>query len=293
MYNHFLNKIKFFLSNLSVIEVSSNSILKYGSDELNINSIFVKHHGFLQTSPEYEMKKLISLCYSDIYQICHVFRDKEKSFIHKKEFNMLEWYRIKYNHHILMKEIDIFLQKIIGSKPSKKISYQNIFLKFLSIDLNKVKKNQLMDILKKYSISIDNKNYIEKNDILEILLERIIAPNLGHKCPIFIYDYPLKQAILSRSNNKKKFVFGERFEIYIRGIEVGNGFYELKKYHENKQRSYFNNFMRTKMKKNVVKTDPLFFNAIKKKGLPNCSGVALGLDRLFMIYTKSINIKNV
>jgi len=198
---------------------------------------------------------------------------------------------MNYNHHDLMEEVDIFLQMLLKTKPAKKISYKNVFLNFFSVDYDKISKKKLLEIIFLNNLTIEKHKTLEKNDLLIFILDKIITPKIGFESPVFIYDYPVKQAILSRSVNKKLNIIGERFEVYINGIEIANGFYELKEYIEHKYR-FCNKKNKIDYKEKMnMKIDNFFFNMLKNNGLPNCSGIAIGIDRLFMILNKNNNIR--
>lgn len=294
LYSNFLEKIRFFFSNLGITEVCTPLLLRNGVNDPNLCSILIKKHGYLQTSPEYEMKKIMSKCDSDVYQICHAFRDKEKSSIHKKEFIMLEWYRRNYNHHTLMQEFGIFLENLLELRSFSKISYHNSFIKYANINANDLSANELYSIISEKGIFTENfKNISSNKDLcLHILFENLVTKKIGFDSPTAVYNYPNNQALLSRSSNKFICDVGERFEIYINGIEVGNGFYEIKSFDEQKKRLMKNNSIRRQLNKKDITFDDSFLNVMKNEGMNNFSGVAVGIDRLFMVYQYNLKKKN-
>ncbi|CAL4324315.1 elongation factor P--(R)-beta-lysine ligase [Buchnera aphidicola] len=250
---------------------------------------------WLNTSPEYHMKRFLSYDKKNnsIYQICKSFRNNECGTLHNPEFTILEWYRPNYNIYDLMKEINEFLIIVFKFPQSVRYSYKKIFQKYLDIDPLTCKKKYLKNkIIELKHCHLIKDNFLNKNDLLEILFMIGIEPYLGKKFPIFIYNYPSDQALMSKINKKNKKVC-ERFELFFKGIELGNGFYELSNYVEQKERFLKNNIKRKKNNIKERKIDNFFLCSLKTKNFPKCSGVALGLDRLIMLFLKKTNIKNV
>ncbi|QCI17376.1 elongation factor P--(R)-beta-lysine ligase [Buchnera aphidicola (Aphis helianthi)] len=277
-----------FLSKSTVTDINLTPFeTNYFSSESNLNALKL----WLITSPEYHMKRLLAAKSGPIYQICHSFRNKEYGKYHNPEFTMLEWYQISYSMKKFINQIDFFFQKILKCEKSDKISYQKIFIKHLNIDPFSTNLSELYKISKKFDL--EHLTYSENNlnTLIEILFTLIIEPILGKKRPIFIYHFPVEQASLAALNNKDNRI-AERFEIFFKGIELGNGFYELTDYSENKKRLINNNKIRYKMNLPIQKIDNNFLNAIHH-GLPSSSGVAIGIDRLIMIALEKKNINEV
>jgi len=273
---------------LSQSTVTDVNLIPFETNFFSLNN-FDKLKLWLTTSPEYHMKRLLASESGPIYQICHSFRNKELGRYHNPEFTILEWYQPYYSMKKLILEIDEFLQIILKCNKSDQISYQDIFIKFLKIDPLSTRLSELQKIFKK--LKIDNFNYIENDldKLLQFLFSMKIEPFLGQDQPLFVYNFPAKQASLSAINSKDSRI-SERFEVFFKGIELGNGFYELTDVHEQKQRFIKDNEERFSINLPLQKIDELFLNALSH-GLPPCSGFAIGIDRLVMLILnkKSIN----
>uniref|UniRef100_A0A1B0C5S4 Flavodoxin-like domain-containing protein n=1 Tax=Glossina palpalis gambiensis TaxID=67801 RepID=A0A1B0C5S4_9MUSC len=178
-------------------------------------------------APEHHMKRLLAFKFGGIFQICKSFRNSEISQYHNPEFTMLEWYRPNYDMFALMNEVDNFLHKIISKlKKSHFISYRQIFLKYIGIDPFQERIQKIRKIIKKITIFNCKAHSISRDEMLQILFEYKISPNLGKKFPIFVYHFPILQSSMSTTYSKNKKI-AERFELYYRGIELANGCCEL------------------------------------------------------------------
>jgi len=178
---------------------------------------------YLQTSPEFAMKRLISAGIGDVYQICKAFRDGEAGRFHNPEFTILEWYRIGFDHHALMNDVDELLQLILQTASSEKITYQELFLRHLNLDPHNATLLELKNCSSQNNINTtDLEN--DRDAWLQLLLTHLIEPNIAKTKPVFVYDFPKSQAMLARINAEN---LAERFEVYFQGIELANGFHEL------------------------------------------------------------------
>ncbi len=286
-------KIRQFFANKNVLEVETPLLCKHTVTDPHIESFAVPvsntptHTYFLQTSPEYAMKRLLAAGSGSIYQITKAFRVGESGHQHNPEFTLLEWYRIHFNHHDLMREIDEFLQFSIETKPAEKISYQDLFLNYLNINPFITDVNSLKKLIHQNNIVIDTEN-MDYDTALQVLLSHLIEPTLGFEKPLFLYDFPPSQAALAKINNG----VAERFELYINGSEMANGFHELTDAAEQKKRFEKNQLQRKNNQQYIPEIDDYLIDALKS-GLPNCAGVAIGIDRLLMQYAKTNNIQDV
>lgn len=247
---------------------------------------------YLQTSPEYSMKRLLASGYQSIYQISKAFRDEPYGRFHNPEFTLLEWYRIDIDHLQLMDEVEELLVKVLGQIETKKISYQNIFLEFLDIDPLDTSREKLLTVLNFHQKDID---WITEKDqadtLLQVIFSEIIERKMESNIAYFVYDFPINQASLARKSIIDERV-AHRFECYFNGIELANGFYELTDPIEQEERFLKDNEQR-KVNNSLDKPiDKRFIEAIEN-GLPDCSGVALGLDRLVMISLDKTHIEDV
>lgn len=245
--------------------------------------------GFLQTSPEYAMKRLLAAGSGSIFQLCKAFRHDEVGWQHNPEFTLLEWYRVGFDHHALMQEIDALLQYILKTKPAEKLSYQQVFLHYLNIDPLDCELDDLIQLAKRQSIDISGE--FDRDDWLNLLFTHCIEHQLGHEAPLFMYDYPASQAALAKINPNDNRV-AERFEVYINGIELANGFHELCDAKEQRARFERDLTMRQEHHITEVPIDENFLQALAH-GLPDCAGVALGVDRLLMLALQKSSINEV
>ncbi|MXP51079.1 elongation factor P--(R)-beta-lysine ligase [Pantoea sp. SoEX] len=291
-----IEKIRKFFSINGVLEVETPIISKRTTTDVYIVPFKTKFIDYtlnemdlwLITSPEYHMKRLLASGSGPIYQIGRSFRNREIGRYHNPEFTMLEWYRPKCDMFCLMNEVNDFLQFILGCSSADFISYQDIFIEYLDVDPLSANLTQLNEIANK----LDNKNLItaEKDisTILMIIFMIIIEPNIGKKNPCFIYNFPSNQAILSKINSSDNRI-AERFEVYYKGIELANGCVELTDPKEHIIRFEKDNDIRINNKLPVNTMDDRLLEAIKQ-GISDCSGVAMGLDRIVML---ALNINSI
>lgn len=247
---------------------------------------------YLQTSPEFHMKRLLAAGSGSIFQIGKAFRADELGRQHNPEFTMLEWYRIGFNAEQLMDEIDELLQYLIDAKPAQSYSYQQIFLSALEIDPLTATAPDLRNICDKQNIVIQGLDLNDKDGWLNLLMSHCIEPKLNeYKQPYFIFDFPISQAALAKQSKADSRV-AERFEVYLHGMELANGFHELTDAVEQRQR--FENYLLQRKKLGLEPIPmPENFLAALEHGLPECAGVALGIDRLLMIAAESASIQHM
>lgn len=294
-----LNQIRNFFSARDCLEVETPLLSSCSIPDPNIHSIAVPNQNqtwYLQTSPEFAMKRLLASGSGSIYQICKAFRAEEKGNLHNPEFTILEWYRINFDHHELMDEMQELLECIFAKKFTiERLSYEAMFQKHLELDPHRAKITEFRACAAEHQLNLSTeiKQSSDRDLWLNTLLTHLIEPKLGQNSPTFIYDYPVSQAALARiraPQNADDVSVAERFEVYINGIELANGFHELAAHHEQRQR--FLKDLSTRQNLNLPKI-PLDENllAALKHGLPNCAGVALGIDRLVMLVAKLKSIE--
>ena len=250
-----------------------------------------KHQRFLQTSPEYCMKRLLAEGSGPIFQICKAFRVDEPSNKHNPEFTMLEWYQLDFDHHDLMNEMNQLLQTVLGGNAAEKTSYADLFLQHLNINPHLATIEQLAQVATQHQIDINNTENFSKVTWLEILFTHLIEPKLGFDQPTFIYDFPVEMAALAKIRDEQLPV-AERFEVYVQGTELANGFHELTDAKLQRQRFEADNKKRKELGLEPMPIDTFFLSALEK-GLPDCAGVALGVDRLVMLALKKEKITDV
>jgi elongation factor P--(R)-beta-lysine ligase len=284
-----LKKIRKFFAHQGVIEVTTPLLCKTTNPAPYLNN-FCCDDLYLQTSPEFAMKKLLAAGSGDIYQICKAFRKNEFGRLHNTEFSILEWYRINFDHHKLMSEVDELLKYILNTPKAISYSYQEICEKYLKINPHKATLKTLQFIAAKNNLLLTNLG--NDSDIwLQLLFTHLIEPKLGEKCPTFIYDFPKSQAMLAKIRHSGKTAVASRFEVYYKGIELANGFHELNNAKEQKQRFNQDLKKRRELKLPPIALDYELLKVLPK--MPNCAGVALGIDRLLLLAAKAHSLDEV
>lgn len=242
---------------------------------------------FLQTSPEFAMKRLLAAGSGSIYQICKAFRNCEHGPVHNPEFTLLEWYRVGFDLNQLMDEIEtLMLQLFDGSSvtlgTSERISYQEVFLRFTGIDIFKASIPDFVRSAKNHGLAGAFDLCQDEISVwLDYMFSHLVQPHLGRDNLTFIYDYPACQCAMARKKPGVPEV-AQRLEVFVNGIELANGYYELVEPNEQKQRFRRELQERDKRGLPLPKLDNRFLQALEF-GLPECSGVAIGLDRALML----------
>lgn len=296
-----LEKIRTFFAERSVLEVET-PLLSHASipdpalhsfkTEYFLDTVSSKSQTFyLQTSPEFAMKRLLAAGSSSIYQISKAFRNGgEAGRYHNPEFTLLEWYRIDFTHHDLMDEVDMLLQILLSCRPGERFTYQQIFQNYLGIDPHQTSIETLQHCAQRHQIATEHLATLDHDAWLQLLMTHLIEPQLPNH-PIFIYDFPASQAALARIRNEAIPV-AEHFEVYVKGLELANGFHELCSATEQRQRFSNNQTQRKRFGYEAIPLDEHLLAALEQ-GLPNCAGVALGLDRLLLLISQKKTIQEV
>lgn len=274
----FLAKIRDFFQKRQVLEVTTPLLLSTTNPAPYLHS-FNCDGLYLQTSPEFAMKELLANGSGDVYQICKAFRQGEIGSLHNPEFTILEWYRIDFNHHDLMDEVEELLNFTIGCPKAQRCSYLRVCEEFLAINPHTVTLKQLKQLVRKNDLLISGLD----DDIatwMQLIFTHLIEPKLDTGSPIFIYDFPASQAMLARIHGNK-IKLASRFEVYYRGVELANGFHELNDPQEQRQRFNCDLAKRRQLGLPSIPPAEKFLAALSK--LPNCSGVAIGVDRLLLL----------
>lgn len=259
---------------------------------------------YLHTSPEFPMKRLLAAGSGSIYQISKVFRQGESGKMHNPEFSLLEWYRHGWNHQQLMNEVNqlfrLLLLPHIELDETRYISYEEVFQNRLGINPHTASKKDLLNCAANAGLANVLDTSEHRDRFLELLFSHIIEPALGkggngeqsnkpHIC--FLYHYPASQASLAKTSIHKGQLVAERFEVFIDGMELGNGFHELNDAQEQKQRFVQDNQARKLMRLKEIPMDENFLQAVAE--LPDCAGVAVGIERLLMVMTQAQHINDV
>jgi len=295
-----LAKIRAFFHRKAVMEVETPICSRYGNTDPSIESFTTHYTGpgapsglplYLHTSPEFPMKRLLAAGSGPIYQMCKVFRNGEAGHLHNPEFTMLEWYRPGFDHHQLIEEVAELVNGLLSEpRAVQKMSYAEVFEEWLEINPHEASIKELQSCAIKNGIeSARQLDMPNRDSWLDLLLTHIIEPSLGRERLFFLYDYPASQASLAKIREESPAI-AERFELYIDGVELANGFHELT--NAASQRERFEKDLDQRSREGLAKLpmDETLLNALTS-GIPNCAGVALGIDRLLMIISSTKQIE--
>jgi len=306
-----LAKLRVFFADKDILEVQTPVLSQSGNTDPSIESFLLHEHEdakhriqpyFLNTSPEFAMKRMLAAGYGSMYQITPVFRQDEISPKHNPEFTLLEWYRIDFDHHALMGEMNALIrmmaEDLLPLERSQFYSYQDAMIKFAEVDPFTISNNDLKQAAVKAGIDVvgieDNDSVDVRDQWLDILMCQVVEKNMPKNCPVFIYDYPASQAALAKikKGSQGTHDVAERFELYINGIELANGFHELSDAVEQADRFHQEQLKRQASGQQGIPADHHLIDALKN-GLPDCAGVAIGLERLLMVLTGAQHIDEV
>jgi lysyl-tRNA synthetase class 2 len=291
-----LASIRAFFSERGVLEVETPCLSAAATPDPALLSFSTRYTGplfpqgqtlYLHTSPEFPMKRLLAAGSGSIYQVCKVFRDGEAGRVHNPEFTLLEWYRTDFDALQLMAEVDALVRQLIDQHltlaPSEKISYREAFQRHTNLDPHTATAQDFAQAARAHEIHAPPE-MLTHSDVgiwRDLLLTHLIEPRLGQGRLTFVYDYPASQASLARVRPGNP-PLAERFELYLNGIELANGFHELTDASEQRTRFERQLHARLVAGQPLVALDENLLAALAN-GLPDCSGVALGFDRLVML----------
>ena len=246
---------------------------------------------YLQTSPEFALKRLLASYQTSIYQLSKAFRHEGFGRLHNPEFTMLEWYRVGLDHHALMDEISDLLKALIGAQQTERMTYQQAFQKHLNLDPLSDSTQRIAEVFNDCKIDLSDEYPIDHDGMLQLLFSYEIEPRIGQQYPCFIYDYPASQSSLAKINRDDPRV-ADRFELYFKGTELANGFHELQDAAEQRKRFEHDNRFRRTFRFEEKPLDERFLASLEA-GLPDCAGVAMGIDRILMLKHGYTHIEQV
>lgn len=294
-----LQQIRNFFAQRHVLEVETPLLSSAIGTDVNLTPFVLplaERKMFLQTSPEFAMKRLLADGSGPIFQICKAFRKAEQGSRHNPEFTLLEWYRPDFTMTALMDELEELVSSILfpltkGEERKKfaRYSYRKLFQQSLNIDPHTASLAEIKSLaLHRVNIELNS----DDRDIwLDILFSHVIEPGL--QAPTFIYHYPKSQAALARiTRDENNCEVAQRFELVCHGMELANGYFELCDAQEQQQRFENDQALRKQAGQDTYPID-LNLLAALAHGLPECSGVALGLDRLLMLVVEAATIEEV
>ena len=290
-----LSATRAFFSAREVCEVQTPIVAASGNPDPHIDSISVdlsaggyeSLSGYLNTSPEFCMKRLLVAGSGDIYQLCSAFRAGEAGRWHNPEFMILEWYRLGFSMRQLMDEVALLVEQLVGAELSQSaLTWQQVWRQ---AGINSESQQALLDALA--AEAIDVPAGLTLAELQDLAFSMLLQPTLGRDGLCFVYHYPAEQASLARLDADDPTV-AERFELFWHGVELANGFVELANPAEQRQRFQQNNRDRSENHKPEVALDENFLAALES-GLPDCAGVAVGFDRLVALLLKQERLADV
>ncbi|MGI9257645.1 MAG: EF-P lysine aminoacylase EpmA [Gammaproteobacteria bacterium] len=280
-----MQEIREYFALRDVLEVETPALSASGTTDTALDALAVTAkslpaaRGFLQTSPEYAMKRLLAAGSGDIYQVCRVFRDGETGRWHEPEFTLLEWYRVGWDDRLLMAEVEELLTRLLAPRRalsgSASLRYWNVFHSVLGID-SSTGETKIREAITAHGIDVPAD--IDSDAMLDLALSEIIAPSFDPRALTFLIDYPVSQASLAKIKNEDPPV-AARFEAFCNGIELANGYAELTDAGEQRARFEADLADRRAADRPTPPLDEQFLAALAS-GLPDCAGVAVGLDRV-------------
>lgn len=301
-----LTRLRRYFAQQGVLEVDTPLLASAGTTDPHIPSFSFSDtmssspdgatRRYLNTSPEFAMKRLLAAGSGPIYQVCKAFRQGEQGRHHNPEFSLLEWYRPGFDHHQLMQDVAALVGELaVGAREFgtvEYLSYHDCFQQHLGLNPHTATAQMLRDSAQQNGLPVVCGLADDDQDAwLDLLMSFCVQPQLGKGHLCFVYDYPENQAALARIRPGSPAV-AERFELFIDGIELANGFHELQDVDE--QRARFEADLRQRQTKGL---EPIVLDerllAALEAGLPACAGVALGLDRVLMVLSGAQSLRDV
>lgn len=280
-----LADIRAFFAARGVMEVQTPVLSRAATVDRHIDSFVTRDGWWLQTSPEFAMKRLLAAGSGPIFQLAPVFRVDEQGRYHNPEFTLLEWYRPGFDHHALMDEVQALLQACGAPQQHwQRLSYREAYQRHAGFDPFALDAAGLRNALRERQIAVPER--VSEADAghadfwLDLAMSSCVGPALGRDAPCFLYDFPASQAALSRVRPGTP-ALAERFELFWNGIELANGFHELADAAEQQRRFVADQQARQAQQRVVPPYDKRLIAALDA-GLPDCAGVAIGFDRLLM-----------
>jgi lysyl-tRNA synthetase class 2 len=287
--------VRAFFKTRAVLEVETPLLCRGTVTDLHLSSLRtgaqLPARLFLQTSPEFAMKRLLAGGSGPIFQICKAFREGEAGRRHNPEFTMLEWYRPGWDHHRLMDEVDALLKAVLGVPAARRVTCTELFADAAGVDVHRDDAARLKARCIELGVGGARELELDRTGWLSLIMTELVEPGLGRGRPTCVLDYPADQAALARVRAGDPPV-AERFEVYVDGVELANGYHELTDPSEQRRRFDCDLAQRRDRGLEVPELDERLLAALEH-GLPDSAGVAMGLDRLVMLATGAETIDEV
>lgn len=292
-----LATVRQFFAQRDVLEVETPLLCRAAPTDLHLDSLTVAQRdglGYLQTSPEFAMKRLLAAGSGPIYQLCKAFRADERGRRHNPEFSMLEWYRPGFSDHDLMDEVEALMRTLLAPylpfpAHMERITYRAAFQQYLGFDPMQAEDEELYERAR--ALAGAASLTLTRNDALDLLMSHGVEPHL--QAPVFIWQFPASQAALAQvQRDDDGYLVAARFEAFMHGMELANGYQELTDADEQEARFLADNAARREAGLPEVAIDQWLLAALRH-GLPPCAGVAAGFDRLVMLASGATHINEV
>lgn len=296
-------EIRAWMHEQNVLEVVTPALSSAAATDLHLASLTVSLHPgdvphYLHTSPEFPMKRLLAAYRADIYQIATVFRGGEAGRYHNPEFSLLEWYRVGFDHVALMAEVECLLECLCQAagltwQPARHLTYADAVQSVTGKSLMQLTLADIADVFARQHRSWPVSLVDDRDAALDLLIDEFVLPALPADRATFLTDYPASQAALARvTTDSSGQAVAQRFEVYWGPVELANGYHELTDAPEQRQRFTSDLHKRQLMGLPSVPVDEHLLQSMQQ-GLPDCAGVALGIDRLMMVLGKATHIQDV
>ena len=290
-----MNKVRRFFEGRGVLEVETPVLSAAGGTDPQLDYFEVEGKRFMMTSPEFHMKRLLAAGFGDIFQITKSFRKDEFGAHHNNEFSMVEWYRVGMPQEKLMDEVEALVSEIIG-KPinARRTRWIDAFKSYAGVNPLTASGEEFAAACTAREIPLPaDGTAMSREDWWDYLMVFAVEPELAKNGPEFILDYPQSQAALAQTYvGEDGYTWARRFELFVDQVELCNGYTKLTDAKEQRRRFDADLEIRRGMNKPLPPVDEHFLAALES-GMPACSGVALGLDRLFMLAMNKKEIKDV
>lgn len=290
-----LKKIRHYFDCKGVLEVETPLAYPYPVSDPFIDAFAIDTQAgcrYLQTSPEYAMKRLLAAGSGSIYQICKAFRDDPTARIHHYEFTMLEWYRVGLDDWQLMDEVVELFQVLSDDIKVARYSYAELFVQYYGLNPHRASVQELLDLCKQYYGEIVGLKDATIADYLDLLFSLKIEPRLSQSNTLYmVYHYHRSQSALAQLVEDSGDSVAARFELFMNGVELGNGYHELTDASKLKQRFEQDLMIRAQQHKKMVPIDQELLNITND--IPACAGIAIGLDRVLMVLRGSHSLDEI
>ena len=292
-----LRRARDYFAASGALEVETPVLVRAAVTDVHLESLEVRRSdgtrvGFLHTSPEYAMKRLLCAGAPHVYQVAHVFREGERGRRHNPEFTMIEWYRLGMDHFELMRDVEALLRALLEPQrpvgPTAHLTYAEAFEAALGVDPLGAATADIEAALRRSGLDLPHALGGDRDGLLDLAMATRVTARFAEDRITFVRDFPASQAALARVSG----AVAARFEAFWGGLELANGFHELGDADEQARRFAADTALRARNGQPVREADTTLLAALAA-GLPPCAGVALGFDRVVMIATGARHIDEV